>query len=78
MANTRQITERTMNIIFFTIVSASILILLMIMIFLFMEGIPIFSDVSVKDFIFGKYWYPTSEPTPHSFYEINEIRLRLN
>jgi phosphate transport system permease protein len=27
-----------------------------------MEGLPIFSKVSVKDFIFGHYWYPTAEP----------------
>jgi phosphate transport system permease protein len=27
-----------------------------------MEGIPIFGKISVKDFIFGRYWYPTSDP----------------
>jgi len=27
-----------------------------------MEGLPIFKVVSVKDFIFGSYWYPTSDP----------------
>ena len=62
MANTRQITERTMHTFFFVVASASIVMLFMIMIFLFMEGMPIFNEVSVKDFIFGKYWYPTSEP----------------
>ena len=34
----------------------------MITIFLFMEGIPIFDKISVKDFVFGKFWYPTSDP----------------
>jgi phosphate transport system permease protein len=34
----------------------------MIVFFLFMEGIPIFAKVSLKDFIFGKLWYPTSDP----------------
>jgi phosphate transport system permease protein len=34
----------------------------MIMLFLFSEGLPIFKIVSVKDFVFGKYWYPTSDP----------------
>jgi len=30
--------------------------------FLFREGVPIFKDVSIKDFLFGKYWYPTYDP----------------
>jgi phosphate transport system permease protein len=34
----------------------------MIVFFLFMEGIPIFAKVPVKDFIFGTLWYPTSDP----------------
>lgn len=51
-----------MHTLFFVVASVSIVMLFMIMIFLFMEGIPIFDEVSVKDFIFGKYWYPTSEP----------------
>ena len=33
-----------------------------IMYFLFVEGLPVFSKVSVKDFVFGRYWYPTSQP----------------
>ena len=47
---------------FFLIALVSILTLGLIVAFLFMEGLPIFSKVSVKDFIFGKYWYPTSDP----------------
>jgi phosphate transport system permease protein len=41
---------------------ASLVFLAMIMIFLFMEGLPIFKDVSVSKFLFGKLWYPTSDP----------------
>lgn len=62
MANTRQIKDRGMNVFFFCIATASIIILFMISVFLFMEGLPIFKVVSVKDFIFGSYWYPTSDP----------------
>ena len=47
---------------FFLIALASIVTLGLIVAFLFMEGLPIFGKVSVKDFIFGKYWYPTSDP----------------
>lgn len=55
---------------FFLIATASIAILLMITVFLFMEGIPIFKTVSVKDFIFGKYWYPTSDPPDFGIYPL--------
>jgi phosphate transport system permease protein len=41
---------------------ASVAVLLMITVFLFMEGLPIFQEVSVTDFLFGKYWYPTDDP----------------
>jgi len=54
--------EQGIKILFFVVASASILTLSLIVIFLFMEGIPIFEKVSVRDFIFGKYWYPTYEP----------------
>jgi phosphate transport system permease protein len=40
----------------------SIIVLSLIVLFLFKEGIPIFKDVSVKSFLFGKYWYPTYDP----------------
>lgn len=47
---------------FFIIALASIVTLGLIVLFLFMEGLPILSKVTVKDFIFGKYWYPTYDP----------------
>jgi phosphate transport system permease protein len=47
---------------FFTIATASIAVLFLISLFLFIEGVPIFKHVSVKDFLFGSYWYPTSDP----------------
>jgi phosphate transport system permease protein len=62
MANRRQTTEKSMQAMFFIIATASVTILFLIMLFLFKEGLPIFKTVSVKDFIFGKYWYPTSDP----------------
>lgn len=62
MANIRQIKDRGMHVVFFFIATASITILFMICLFLFAEGLPIFKAVSVKNFIFGKYWYPTADP----------------
>jgi phosphate transport system permease protein len=54
--------ERTIRAGFFLIALASITTLALIVTFLFMEGLPIFAKVSVKDFIFGRYWYPTADP----------------
>lgn len=41
---------------------ASLMFLVGITIILFTEGLPIFSDVSIFKFIFGKAWYPTYDP----------------
>jgi len=51
-----------MHRLFLVIAAGSIAVLLVICLFLFGEGLPIFRLVSVQDFVFGKYWYPTSEP----------------
>jgi len=50
--------------VFFTTALAAILILVLIMLFLFKEGLPTFSFVSVKGFLFGTDWYPTDEARP--------------
>ncbi len=54
--------EKAIRFLFFGIALASITTLFMIALFLFAEGIPIFKDVSVTDFVFGEYWYPTDDP----------------
>jgi phosphate transport system permease protein len=62
MLKDRHQKERFIRNLFFGIALASIVILSMIVLFLFMEGVPIFKVVSAQDFLFGKYWYPTSDP----------------
>jgi phosphate transport system permease protein len=42
----------------------SLAVLALIMVFLFMEGLPTFSFVSVKAFLTGLDWYPTDEARP--------------
>jgi phosphate transport system permease protein len=59
---TRQFREQIIRLTFLLIALACITTLGMIVFFLFSEGIPIFAKVSVKEFIFGKLWYPTSDP----------------
>lgn len=58
----RRIKEQTIRVSLFFVALTSIMILLFIMYFLFTEGLPIFKEISVKDFIFGHYWYPTDDP----------------
>ncbi len=58
----RQRRERAIRFFFFSVALTSITILALIVVFLFIEGLPIFSKVSVYDFLFGHYWYPTDEP----------------
>ena len=58
----RQRKEQAIRFSFFFVALASITTLALIVAFLFVEGLPIFSKVSVSDFLFGRYWYPTDDP----------------
>ena len=58
----RKLKEIIIKNIFLFIALVSILILGLIVLFLFVEGIPVFKVVSLKDFIFGVEWYPTYDP----------------
>ncbi len=54
--------EKAIHVSFFLVALTSIVALALIVVFLFMEGLPIFDKVSVRDFLFGRYWYPTDNP----------------
>ena len=41
---------------------ASIIFVALIFVFLMKEGLAVFKAVSLKGFLFGKQWYPISEP----------------
>lgn len=69
-AETRRKKEKGIRVLFFLIASASIITLSLIVIFLFMEGLPIFKKVSVKAFLFGKLWYPTSDPADFGIFAL--------
>jgi phosphate transport system permease protein len=56
--------------VFFFVALASITILVLIVFFLFAEGLPIFKHVSVKNFLFGRYWYPTADPPDFGIYPL--------
>ena len=48
--------------IFSILAFSSLLFLVGITIILFKEGLPVFKEVSLFKFIFGRYWYPTYDP----------------
>ncbi|HAJ27209.1 MAG TPA: phosphate ABC transporter permease subunit PstC [Syntrophus sp. (in: bacteria)] len=48
----------------------SIFILGLIVVFLFREGIPLFKEVSLRDFIFGMEWYPTYSPPSYGIWPL--------
>lgn len=54
--------ETAIKAVFLMVALTSIVILALIVAFLFREGLPIFKKVSVRDFLLGRYWYPTSDP----------------
>src|SRR5271157_3000409 len=49
---------------------ASVLILALIVMFLFREGLPLFKEVSVTDFLFGQEWYPTYDPPSYGIWPL--------
>ena len=59
----RQIIDIGVHSTFLLIALFSIAALSLIMVFLFIEGIPIFDQITIKEFVFGQYWYPTDDPT---------------
>ncbi|MEW5774458.1 MAG: phosphate ABC transporter permease subunit PstC [Thermodesulfobacteriota bacterium] len=58
----RQTKEKLIRTAFLLIALTSIAVLALIMLFLFMEGLPIFRDYPVTEFLFGRLWYPTADP----------------
>jgi phosphate transport system permease protein len=66
----RQAKERAIRLFFFFVAIGSITTLALIVVFMFMEGLPIFKTVSVSDFLFGRYWYPTDDPADFGIFAL--------
>ena len=58
----RDIKEKAVRVTLTALAGSSLLALAGIVVFLFMEGLPLFSEYSFFDFLFGSLWYPTEEP----------------
>jgi phosphate transport system permease protein len=66
----RQSIDKGVHSLFLAIALFSIIFLSLIMLFLFKEGIPIFDFITVKDFLFGQYWYPTDDPADFGIFPL--------
>lgn len=58
----REFREKIIRWLLTGVAFVSLLSLACIMLFLFMEGLPLFAEYSLWDFLSGRLWYPTSEP----------------
>ena len=58
----RELKEKSIRWLLTGVAFVSLLSLACIMLFLFMEGLPLFADYPLWDFLTGHLWYPTSEP----------------
>jgi phosphate transport system permease protein len=67
---TRHQKEIIIKNVFFIFSLISIFILGLIVVFLFREGLPIFKEVSLRDFIFGMEWYPTYSPPSYGIWPL--------
>ncbi|MFA5117338.1 MAG: phosphate ABC transporter permease subunit PstC [Candidatus Omnitrophota bacterium] len=66
----KRLKEKLYKWIFTILAFASLLFLIAIVVVLFNESLPIFSKVSFKDFVFGKYWYPTYSPAEFGIFPL--------
>jgi len=70
VAISRKLKDDLIKYFFMLMAMVSIIALGLIMVYLFLEGLPLFKDVSVIDFIFGSFWYPTSKPAEFGIFPL--------
>ncbi len=66
----RHLKEAIIKSVFASFAFVSVLTLALIVAFLFREGLPLFKEVSVTDFIFGQEWYPTYDPPSYGIWPL--------
>jgi len=77
VAISRKLKDDLIQKFFFLTALTSIVSLGLIMVYLFMEGAPIFRHVSVSDFLFGSYWYPTFDPPEFGIFPLIAASLAV-
>ncbi|MHB8829407.1 MAG: phosphate ABC transporter permease subunit PstC, partial [Syntrophales bacterium] len=69
-AISRRVKEATIKNVFALMALLSLLALALIVWFLFREGLPIFRQISLQDFLFGPFWYPTDVPPAYGIWPL--------
>jgi phosphate transport system permease protein len=69
-ALTSQVREIIIKKAFAVFAFLSVLLLALIVLFLFKEGLPLFRQVSVGQFLFGSAWYPTYNPPEYGIWPL--------
>lgn len=69
--------EKIVKTILLLFAFSSILFLIGIIIVLFKEGLPIFKEIGLIEFIFGKEWYPTYEPPDFGIFPLLTASLMV-
>jgi phosphate transport system permease protein len=67
---TRHHKENVIKYVLFIFSLLSLFLLGLIVVFLFREGLPVFNQVSVADFLFGTEWYPTYDPPSYGIWPL--------
>jgi phosphate transport system permease protein len=62
--------EKIVKTILYFFALSSIIFLTGIVIVLFKEGLPIFQELGLTEFIFGKDWYPTYDPPDYGIFPL--------
>jgi phosphate transport system permease protein len=60
----RKIFEKSIESVLLICACVSVLAIIFITIFIFVKGMPLFQDISLKDFLLNAKWNPTSESDP--------------
>jgi phosphate transport system permease protein len=66
----RRVKEILIRNLFALFAFLSLLLLGLIVLFLFREGIPLFQQISVRQFLFGSAWYPTYDPPEYGIWPL--------
>lgn len=66
----RRVREATIKNVLALMALLSLLALALIVWFLFREGLPIFRQVSLQDFLLGPFWYPTDVPPAYGMWPL--------
>ena len=67
---TRRVREIIIRKLFAFFAVLSVLLLGLIVLFLFREGLPLFKQISVSQFLFGSAWYPTYDPPEYGIWPL--------